>query len=524
MYIFAVVPIFTSAGAALLPTILTVLASIAAIVLKPRELVGLCRRHPMAIGVWAGAIALGLVFTTWLLASGMPFRPAASSDPRTAIRCDWAKVAEGIIAQERAGKAPTSSAEDAHSDAPLVLGRDFNRCFFDGGLSPVNLKQQWSFRPEETMFISSPTVAGKRIFTAGCQSDLGGYTGLLACIDLETGKPLWQITQVGDEVLRPFFSSPALTQDGKYLVIGQGLHADQDCSLLCFDAATGRFQWAVKSSLHIESSPVIYKDMAIVGAGAIEGPDGKATGDPGYVIAVRIADGRELWRQSVNDPESSPAVDSQGTVYIGSGFNGNAIVAIRSDSDEVLRNKNLDRIVWRTPVAQPVTCAISLCDDLVIAGEGNSDVVHSNKNAKGLVVALQRDTGKIRWQRSFDDGVLGQIACRDGILICPSRTGEVTALAVNDGRVLWRAPISGNAPVLAGCAFTGRRVYAVSSDGYLAVLDAKDGKVLEKMYLNDQGKPGAGLMLSSPFVAQGRVIVGSETGGLHCLVGSGDSE
>ena len=62
------------------------------------------------------------------------------------------------------------------------------------------------------MFLSGPAVAGKRVFAAGCQTDLGGYTGLLACIDSETGKPLWQVTQVAGEDLRPFFSSPALTR------------------------------------------------------------------------------------------------------------------------------------------------------------------------------------------------------------------------------------------------------------------------------------------------------------------------
>jgi outer membrane protein assembly factor BamB len=308
------------------------------------------------------------------------------------------------------------------------------------------------------------------------------------------------------------------------LIIGQGLHADRDCSLLCFDAATGRRCWEVKTSLHIESSPAIFGDVAVVGAGAIEGQDRKPVGDPGYVIAVRIGDGKELWRQAVNDPESSPAVDESGTVYIGSGFNGHAVVAIRSDSDEQLRDKKLDRIAWRTPLAQPLTAPITIVDDLVIAGGGNSDVVHSDANARGVAVAIDRKTGAIRWQTPFDDAVLGAIACRDGAAICPSRTGEVTALDLRDGRVLWRTRISGKAPVLAGCAFTGKRVYAVSSDGYLAVLDPKNGRVLEKTYLNDPSKPGAGLSLSSPHVAGGRVVVGSETGGLQCFTGSESTE
>jgi outer membrane protein assembly factor BamB len=75
--------------------------------------------------------------------------------------------------------------------------------------------------------------------------------------------------------------------------------------------------------------------------------------------------------------------------------------------------------------------------------------------------------------------------------------------------------------VLAGCAFTDQRIYALSSDGYLALLDPKTGAVLEKIFVNDAGQPGMGLSLASPVVAGGRVIVGTETGGLKCLAGTG---
>ena len=83
--------------------------------------------------------------------------------------------------------------------------------------------------------------------------------------------------------------------------------------------------------------------------------------------------------------------------------------------------------------------------------------------------------------------------------------------------------------MLAGCAFTGKLVYAVSNDGYLAILDPKDGKIVEKKtYLNDQGKAGGGRCYCSPQVvndgANGRVIVGSETGGLRCYVGLRSAE
>jgi outer membrane protein assembly factor BamB len=89
------------------------------------------------------------------------------------------------------------------------------------------------------------------------------------------------------------------------------------------------------------------------------------------------------------------------------------------------------------------------------------------------------------------------------------------------GNELWRQRISDRAPALAGPAFTGTHVYATSSDGYLSVLDAATGKVLERVYINHESKPGElGLTFSSPLVSGGRVFVGSETGGLRCYAGT----
>ncbi len=389
-----------------------------------------------------------------------------------------------------------------------------------GQTAPVGLKPLWRFQPEGTLFFGTPAIFGKRIYVAASQVDLGGYTGLLICLDLETGKPIWQVSEAGKEPLLAFFSSPAVTSDGRFLVVGQGLHQDRDCSLLCFETATGKLHWAVKTPLHIESSPAIVGDVAVVGAGAIEGNAKRAVGDPGFVLAVRISDGQTLWKHAVNDPESSPAIDREGIVYIGSGISGSAVVALRSETDEALRARNLDRALWRTALGQPITAPVTLCEELVIVGGGNSDMVHSAKDAQGIVAALDRRTGEIRWQTKFEDAVLGGIAARDGVLLCPLRTGEVAALAASDGHILWRTRISGSAPVLAGGALARERAYVLSNDGYLAVLASVTGKVLEKIYVNDPGKASSGLSISSPQVAGNQVIVGSETGGLVLLLGT----
>jgi outer membrane protein assembly factor BamB len=541
MQTFAVVPIAVNAGAAALPAIVAAVASVAAVLFKPRVLTQLIRRRKAAFVLSVAAVVL-------VAAAGYRWH-ARSTNPRAAragisqrSRIDWAKVAEDILAQENLRQVPgiqVSSAQGEPASVPTVAPRrnaqapldslptvaqDFSRSQYKGGPSPAGLTPSWSYKPEATLFLGAPAIAGKRLYVAGCQSDLGGYTGLFACLDRDTGKPLWESAQVGSDPLRPFFSSPAVTADGKYVVIGQGLHQDRDCSLLCFEAATGRQVWAVKTTLHLESSPAIHEDIAVVGAGAIEGADGKPVGDPGFVLGVRISDGKLLWKQPVNDPESSPAIDENGMVFIGSGCNGQAVVAIRSGSDEELRQDKLERVAWRTPVAYPMLAPITLASNVVIAAGGNGDMVHSGQNPQGLVVALNRADGKILWQTKLDDAVLGAVAFQDGKMVCPVRNGEVVALAVSDGHVLWRTRVSGKAPVLCGCAVTSDRAYAVSNDGYLAALATTDGKVLEKLYLNDQGQPGTGLSISSPQVVDNRIIVGSETGGLRCLRGSGGAK
>ena len=116
------------------------------------------------------------------------------------------------------------------------------------------------------------------------------------------------------------------------------------------------------------------------------------------------------------------------------------------------------------------------------------------------------------------DAILGAAAVAGEKVICPVRNGEVIALRLADGKVLWRCRVNDNSPILAGPALAGAMVYAVSRDGYLAVIDALYGRAIEKHFLDDRSNPGEmGLSVSSPVVAGGWVYVGSETGGLRCF-------
>lgn len=536
----AVVPVFVNAGAALLPAIIAAIASVASLLFRPKMLWRACRAKPGIAAVTVFAIvAMSGAIAWWMQppVTGAPRRKAmAVSTQPFGQHVDWAAQAvewmrEGKLA---ATEPPALPAGKSAAVAATIFGGGPLRNSYAGDGSPLALTPAWEFPAagsaaadelEGAMFLSSPAVTDNVVYSGSCLLDVRGNYGTLFCLDAKTGRPRWIASSYKDSAgkefdFKGFFSSPALSADGNYLVIGQGLHTDENCDLICINAKTGRLHWSVKTPLHIECSPAIDGDLAVAGAGAIEVGDAhKAKGHSGLVIAVKISTGEKLWEHKVVDPESSPVI-ADGVVYIGSGFNGNSVIALRTDTDEELKTQGLERVVWQTPTPHPATGAVTLADDLVLIGCGNGDYVFGDPHPDGAVIALDRKTGKPRWQVPMPDGVLGKIAVYDGRAIVPVRNGEVVAIDLRDsGKVLWRQQISPKA-VLAGAAFTGKFVYAVSQDGYLVVLDAADGRFLEKHYLNATGKPGEmGLCVSSPTVAGGRIFVGSETGGLRCLQG-----
>ncbi|MFW5693185.1 MAG: PQQ-binding-like beta-propeller repeat protein, partial [Thermoguttaceae bacterium] len=411
------------------------------------------------------------------------------------------------------------------SEASIYRGGP-SRCGYGGGGSPLKLKPFWDYNEDFTMYLASPLVVGDAVYGATCVLDPPGNYGAVFCLDATAGEERWY-TDVfidpgsGEErELKAFFSSPAVSADGKYLVIGQGLHHDEDCELICLDAQSGAVRWVVPTPLHIESSPAIEGEVVVAGAGAVEGDDLKPKGDPGYVFAVRLSDGEPLWKYPVNDPESSPVI-RDGVAYIGSGLNGNAVVALRTAADEELAENGLDRLVWKTDTPYPAVGAVTLADDLVLIGCGNANYVFMSPDPKGAVLAFDRETGAVRWRTDVSNSVLGAIAVCDGKAVCAVLGGEIVAIDVKDGgKVLWRTLVRERSLLKAGPALTGTHVYALTHDGYLCVLDAADGSVLEEHYINSPSKPGEmGLSTSSPFVAGGKVFVGSETGGLRCFVG-----
>ncbi len=534
----AVIPIVVNAGAALLPAILAGAASFAALLFKPKELMRACAAHPGRV-----VIVLAVVGVLTALVMFWPAPKAGVSSARRAVpavdaatgsgmmNIDWTRVALARIAagnQTPAAVQPAASVPSTGTAKAFVYRGGAERLGSMGGEIEGKLQLAWNYHPRWTdngvetedrdaMILASPAIHGDKIYAASCTLDPPESFGAIFCLDAATGEQVWTVDTADGEPFKGFFSSPAISADGRYLVIGQGLHPDSNCRLICIETATGKVHWTFQVPLHIESSPWIDGDMVHVGAGAIEDVKTKLPlGHPGFVFAVRLSDGKEAWRFDVNDPESSP-VYHDGVLYIGSGFNGKAVVALKTPQQAGQKAEQL----WKSDAPYPVTGAVTFTDEAVFAGGGNGDFVFRDPNPAGVVMALHPADGKLIWKADLPDAVLGAVAASKH-LICPVANGQVMALSRSTGEKIWATAVNGSAPVLAAPAVTEKEVFAVSQNGYLARFNLETGEQTERIYINSEEKPGEqGLSISSPLVVGGRLIVGSETGGLRCYVGGG---
>ena len=571
-----VVPVFVNVGVAIVPAIIAGLSSAVAVLLNPKELIRVFKEKPYipviivvcGIGLYlaatyamggadkqhdaAGAVDQVKNPPSWVTAAekvyeeqqkGINERWARQRRETSALQREVERLRQLLEAGEPVGNgdvsppvangdAGTPTVPNGAEDGDVAATGDGfyfrggpRRTGFGGGDVPRELFAFWEVDEDDTMYLSSPAVVEGAVYGAWCYLDLMRNYGGVFRVDPDSGDVVWDTAAVTDpetgrEVeFKGLFSSPAISADGKYLVIGQGLHLDADSELICLNTEDGSLNWLAPTPLHIEGSPAVEGDMVVAGAGAVEGPDGKPKGHPGFVLCVRISDGEELWRYPVADPESSPVLEN-GICYIGSGRNGKAVYALRTETDEQLAAEGLDRVIWKTDTPYPAFGTVTLTDELVLIGCGKGDFVYASADPVGIVLALDRNTGEERWRVEVPNAILGAIAVRDGRAVVPVRNGEVIAIDMETQEILWRARVHGDSPVMCSPAVTDKYVYATSTDGYLAVIDVEDGEVVETHYVNDEDTPGEmSLTVSSPFVVDGMLYVGSETGGLRCYTG-----
>lgn len=144
-------------------------------------------------------------------------------------------------------------------------------------------------------------------------------------------------------------------------------------------------------------------------------------------------------------------------------------------------------------------------------------VIHGNliytADNSGLVQAVDRQNGQVKWSKQLKHGVLSGPIVAEGSIVVSTSASSIVLLDQADGKELWNTKLSGE--VLAPPAMAHKKVVAKTIDGKVFALDARNGKPI---WTADHGSPNLILKASSsPILVNNLVILGFSDGKLEAL-------
>jgi len=339
----------------------------------------------------------------------------------------------------------------------------------------------------------------------------------------------------------------------------------------CFDAATGKFLWQIT---HPMPEDEVFKDvtgprMGLLSTPAVDGdmlyyvtPDSKVVGATTKgKVAWTFDMMKELKVIPFHCSNSSPlVVDDLVFVLTGNGVNEEGHIASPKAPSFLALNKKTGKVAWQS----------NLPGDKIIEGQWSNPALAVIKGQKqiifpggdGVIYALKPEDGSVIWKfNCYPDGIKKELseplppyfvstpvvhdnkvfigmgtypehaqAPRDSWFLCIDATkkGDITAksfdhkAAANKGSgLVWAfggainpRPKKGRpvlfGPTLSTAAVHDGLVFITEEAGYFHCLDAKTG---ERHWMHDFKTA----IWGSPYVVDGKVLVGVEDGVLHIL-------
>jgi outer membrane protein assembly factor BamB len=416
----------------------------------------------------------------------------------------------------------------------------------DDGPGPKAPKVLWVHK-SDSHFIA-PLVPGARDLYA---SSLGAFNspGFHAlALDPAGEKQLrWAM---GAPLLRqPIAGAPALLQlrpEMQALVFGDGFHTDEGSSLRCVRASDGFPLWQLPVAgklVHFEGTPTVVNSKLYVGGGnagvlclepgrvMFEGKEQdlalvqaaldqrwkelharyseEKKKDPEFALPpdeamLPRATPRRIWQQGQERWHvDAPVAVLEESVLAASAYlddekyGERALVRLKAGDGEVLWTAPLKFNPWAGPTVGPyviVGCSSIRMDPKAVA------------DARGEVVAVELDTGKVKWRKEVPGGVLSSVSVKAGMAIFTATDGKVRAWDAFTGQEKWA--YDARTPFFAGPAVANNMIYVADLKGVVHALNLTDGK---PEWTLDLGKEPAtrtsGMVYGSPIVHRGRLYL-----------------
>lgn len=255
------------------------------------------------------------------------------------------------------------------------------------------------------------------------------------------------------------------------------------------DQQSGRLIWSKDVKIGVASGPMVNEKMVVVGS------------NEARVVALDRGTGRLLWQTPVSNQLLAPPIITNGKV-----------LAKTIDGQLYAFNAYTGKRLWRYTHGAPnlilrASSAPVVSDSLVISGF-----------ADGKVDAVDLNSGRLEWQRNitYASGsseverlidIDATPVVRGGQVYVVSYQGEVSALSLKDGHVMWQRKMSAYRDM----AVTVNAIYVVDAKSQVWALSRQNGMVLwsQKSLINR--------MLNAPTISRFGIILSDRFGFVHVL-------
>lgn len=304
----------------------------------------------------------------------------------------------------------------------VILGDEAGRLH---ALSTDTGAELWSFNGINA-FCGTPTLSGDRLITA----QTGGE---IDCLNLSDGSVLWQHTPEDDIDDR--------LNDGTAYGEGLVFAAGTGGSLYALDGESGRRVWSYKAGQGLRTAPAYGEGLVFQGE------------YDGLFSIIDAKTGERLNGGGAGAAVNTPLV-SDGKVYF-------------SAWDGAVHSVQIQDVIplWSVNVKDPVTTSPVLGEGMLIVG-----------TARGLIVALNEETGETLWQYdSKGGGINSKPVIADGLVFAAASEGLVHVLEAKTGKVLHRMRTSQGIEM--NLAYADGILYFGGNKGIIYAIQNKKGKI-----------------------------------------------
>ncbi len=281
---------------------------------------------------------------------------------------------------------------------------------------------------------------------------------------------------------------------------GQVFVIDANQRVTALDAKSGRRNWSVQlDGLNPRDDRAVGGGLAVAGDKLIV-PSGY-----GYIVALSLSDGAEVWRRRAESPLSgSPAVLGD-RAYVTS--TNNELYALDVNTGEVLWT---DQAIAETArVLSSPSPAVS--GDILVAPYSSGELIaYLPQNGRRLWQDTLTTVGRFTPLSAIND-IAGRPTLQDGVVYASSHSGVTTAIDARSGVRLWNLLFGSRmGPVVAG-----DHVFVVGTGGQVLCLNKTSGAVVWARDLPEFEKESSRknrIVWSGPLLASNRLVLTSSTG------------